>query len=281
MSNRGRLDDKACIITGSSSGIGRGIAELFAREGASVVIADIQEQKGQEVAGLITAGGGKASFFRLDVSDETSWKGIIDCTLKTYSKLDVLVNNAGIGFVKPILDTTIAEWRRVMAINAESVFLGIKSAVPAMKRNGNRGGSIINISSNIVYVPSATQGAYCSSKGAVGSFSKVAAIEFAQDNIRVNTVYPGFVRTAILDVAFQEAEKAGRSREELLRLFGDSNLVGRVGEPIDLAYPILFLASDESGFVTGSDFVIDGGEVWKRGGAADAAAKDTKDSVAS
>ncbi len=275
MSNRGRLEDKVCIVTGASSGIGRGIAELFAREGGSVIIADIQEQKGRETAEAITAEGGVASFCRLDVSDEASWRNIMEYALKSHGQLDVLVNNAGIGFVKPILDTTLAEWRRVMSINVEGVFLGVKAAVPTMRKNGERGGSIINISSNIVLVPSATQGAYCTSKGAVGPFSKVAAIEFARDNIRVNTVYPGFVQTAILDVAFREAEKAGRTKEELLKMFGESNLVGRVGQPVDLAYPVLYLASDESRFVTGSDFVIDGGEVWKRGGAADAAAKDS------
>ena len=275
MSLSGRLEGKVCIVTGASSGIGRGIAELFARECGSVIIADIQEQRGQEVAQSIAGEQGVASFFRLDVSDEASWQEIIEYTLKTYGRLDVLVNNAGIGFVKPILETTVAEWRRVMKINMEGVFLGVRAAVPAMRRNAGRGGSIINVSSNIVMVPSATQGAYCASKSAVGAFSKVAAIEFAQDNIRVNTVYPGFVETAILDVAFQEAAKAGRNKQELLQMFGESNLMGRVGQPIDIAYPMLFLASDESSFVTGSDFVIDGGESWKRGGASDAAAKDT------
>ena len=275
MSLSGRLEGKVCIVTGASSGIGRGIAELFARECGSVIIADIQEQRGQEVAQSIAGEQGVASFFRLDVSDEASWQEIIEYTLKTHSRLDVLVNNAGIGFVKPILETTVAEWRRVMKINMEGVFLGVRAAVPAMRRNAGRGGSIINVSSNIIMVPSATQGAYCASKSAVGAFSKVAAIEFAQDNIRVNTVYPGFVETAILDVAFQEAAKAGRNKQELLQMFGESNLIGRVGQPIDIAYPMLFLASDESSFVTGSDFVIDGGESWKRGGASDAAAKDT------
>ncbi|HEX3001752.1 MAG TPA: SDR family oxidoreductase, partial [Methanoregula sp.] len=182
------------------------------------------------------------------------------------------VNNAGIGFLKPIVETTIPEWRNVMATNVESVFLGTKAAVPAMKRNG--GGSIINISSNIVYVPSAMNAAYCTSKGAVASFSKVAAIELAGDGIRVNTIFPGFVRTAILDVAFKKAEEAGRTKEELLSMFGESNLVRRMGEPIDIAYPVVFLASDESAFVTGSDFVIDGGEVWKRGGGTDNALGD-------
>lgn len=274
MTNRGRLEGKVCIVTGSTSGIGRGIAELFAQEGASVVIAARREEEGTKVVKGITDRGGRASFFRLDVADEASWKAIVDYTLKTYQKLDVLVNNAGIGFLKPIAETTIPEWRSVMATNVESVFLGTKTAVPAMQRNGKKGGSIINISSNIVYVPSAMNAAYCTSKGAVASFSKVAAVELAADHIRVNTVFPGFVRTAILDVAFKKAEEAGRTKDELLAMFGESNLIGRVGEPVDLAYPVLFLASDESTFVTGSDFVIDGGEVWKRGGGTDEALAD-------
>ena len=276
MANHGRLEGKICIVTGSTSGIGRGIAELFAREGASVIIAARREDEGARVVKGITDNGNIASFFQLDVTNESSWQGIIDYTLKTYKRLDVLVNNAGIGFLRPIVETTIPEWRNVMATNVESVFLGVKTAVPVMKLNGKRGGSIINISSNIVYVPSAMNSAYCTSKGAVAAFSHVAAVELAKDNIRVNTVYPGFVNTAILDVAYQKAAETGRTKEELLAMFGQSNLVGRIGEPIDLAYPVLFLASDESGFVTGSDFVIDGGEVWKRGGADDALAKDAR-----
>ena len=186
----------------------------------------------------------------------------------------MLVNNAGIGFLKPIVETTIPEWRNVMATNVESVFLGTKTAVPVMQQNGEAGGSIINISSNIVYVPSAMNGAYCTSKGAVAAFSKVAAVELAKDNIRVNTVFPGFVRTAILDVAYRKAAEAGRTKEDLEAMFSESNLVGRMGEPIDIAYPVVFLASDESSFVTGSDFVIDGGEVWKRAGGSDEALTD-------
>ncbi len=277
MADKGRLSGKVCIVTGSTSGIGRGIAELFAREGASVVIAARRADAGEEVVKEIQEKGGVASFFRLDVTDESSWDTIIGYTVQTYQKLDVLVNNAGIGFLKPIVETTIPEWRNVMATNVESVFLGTRAAVPAMKRNGTKGGSIINISSNIVFVPSAMNAAYCTSKGAVAAFSRVAAVELAKDSIRVNTVFPGFVRTAILDVAFEKAAGAGRTREELLAMFAESNLVGRVGDPVDLAYPVVFLASDESGFVTGSDFVIDGGEVWKRGGGSDEAlAKDAR-----
>lgn len=265
MSAQGRIKDKVCIVTGASSGIGKGVAELLANEGGKVVIADIQEEKGKEVEQEIKAKGQSASFFKLDVSDENAWKNIVDFTLSTYKGLDVLVNNAGIGFVKSILDMTLAELRRVMAINVEGVFLGTKYAVPAMKRN-KEGGSIINISSNMIYIPMKRQSAYCMSKTSVAMFTRISAMEFAPDRIRVNTVYPGFTDTAILDVAFREAEKLGKTKDEMMQMFGQANLVGYVGKPIDIAYSILFLASDESKFVTGSDFVIDGGEVWQRGG---------------
>jgi NAD(P)-dependent dehydrogenase (short-subunit alcohol dehydrogenase family) len=271
-----RLEGKACIVTGSTSGIGRGIAEVFAREGGRVVVAARREELGAEVVNGIRDRGGVATFCRLDVADEASWQACVDFAVETFGRLDVLVNNAGIGFTKPLLETTVDEWRRVMATNVESVFLGVRTAVPAMRRNGDRGGSIVNISSNIVYVPSAMQAAYCTSKGAVAAFTKVAAIEFAPDGIRVNTVMPGYVRTPILDGAFAMAGEAGRSREEVMDLFNQSNLLGRIGEPIDLAYPVLFLASDEASFVTGAEFVIDGGEVWKRGGAEEAAARDAR-----
>jgi NAD(P)-dependent dehydrogenase (short-subunit alcohol dehydrogenase family) len=153
-----------------------------------------------------------------------------------------------------------------MAINTEGVFLGVKYAVPAMKKNNEKGSSIINVSSNMIYTPMRRQSAYCMSKSSVDIFSRIAAMEFAADNIRVNTVYPGFTETAILDIAFKEADKLGKSKDNMMKMFGQSNLLGFVGKPLDIAYSVLFLASDESRFVTGSDFVIDGGEVWQRGG---------------
>jgi NAD(P)-dependent dehydrogenase (short-subunit alcohol dehydrogenase family) len=269
-----RLRDKVCIITGASSGIGKAIAELFADEGGKVILADIQEGKGKGAADLISARGGIAFFHRLDVTDEASWQSIVEFALKTYGKLDVLVNNAGINIMNPILDTTLSDWRKVMAINAEGPFLGVKHAVPAMKKNGKKGGSIINISSNIVLAPAPNNSAYISSKAAVCYFTKAASIEFARDRIRINNIYPGFVQTPILEVAFQQAEKAGRSREDVLELIAQSNLLNQVGQPLDLAYPVLFLASDEAAYVTGADFVIDGGEVWQRGGINQAIEKD-------
>ena len=266
MSNQGRLADKVSIITGASSGIGKGIAELFAREGSKVIVADIQEDKGKSIVDQIVSCGGTASFFKLDVTDENTWKNIVDYAVSAYKKLDILINNAGIGFAKSILDMTLPELRRVMAINMEGVFLGVKYAVPAMKKNGVKGGSIINISSNMIYIPMKKQSAYCMSKSSVGIFTKVAALEFAPDKIRVNTVYPGFTETAILDIAFKDAAKIGKSKEEMMGLFGQANLLGYVGKPLDIAYSVLFLASDEASYVTGSDFVIDAGEVLQRGG---------------
>ena len=265
MSSQGRIMDKVCIVTGASSGIGKGIAELFAEEGASVILTDVQEKMGREVAEQIKSKGHTASFFKVDVTDEIAWINVVEYALATYKKLDVLVNNAGIGFAKSILDMTLTELRKVMAINMEGVFLGVKHSVPAIKKNGERGGSIINISSNMIYIPMKRQAAYCMSKSSVGMFTKVAAMEFAPDRIRVNTVYPGFTETAILDVAFKEAEKLGKGREEMMAMFGQSNLLGYVGKPVDIAHPVLFLASDEGRYVTAADFVVDGGELWQRG----------------
>jgi NAD(P)-dependent dehydrogenase (short-subunit alcohol dehydrogenase family) len=266
MSTGGRIKDKVCIVTGASSGIGKGIAELFAQEGATVVLTDIQEEKGKQAAEEIKSKGYKASFFNQDVSNENTWANLMEYTLNNHKKLDVLVNNAGIGFVKSISEMTLADLRKVLSINLESVFLGCKHGAETMKRSQVRGGSIINISSNMIYAPMKKQSAYCMSKTGVAIFTRVAAMEFAKDGIRVNTVYPGFTETAILDVAFREAEKLGKTRDEMFEMFGQANLLGYVGKPLDIAYSVLFLASDEARYVTGADFVIDGGEVWQRGG---------------
>ncbi|MDQ7823694.1 MAG: glucose 1-dehydrogenase [Candidatus Eremiobacteraeota bacterium] len=256
-----RLQGKVCIITGSSGGIGKGIAELLAGEGAKVIIADILEEKGHEAVKEITAQGGTASFRKLDVSDGESWQGAVDHAIAAYGRLDILVNNAGIAFSKPIIDMSLQEWRRVMAVNLDGVFLGIKHSVPAMKRNGAQGGAIVNISSNYVFVPGKGQAAYCASKSGVNAVTKVAAIEYAHDHIRVNTIYPGFVDTPMFD---QVCSQFGKSKEEMLSIMARTVLLNRVGKPIDIARAVLFLASEDSDFVTGAELTVDGGEVIKR-----------------
>lgn len=249
-----RLEEKVAIVTGGASGIGKGISRVMAAHGAKVIVADLQEDKGKETCEEIAADGGEASFFKLDVSSEDNWIEVIRFCENTFGRLDTLVNNAGIAFSKGILDMTLQELRRVMSINLEGVFLGIKHSVPLIKKNGSCGGSIINISSNFIYIPSKTQAAYCASKSGVGSITKVASIEFAGDQIRVNTIYPGTVATGIL----------GPGAEQVYEMFAKTTLSGRVGKPEDIAYPVLFLASDESKWITGQDFIIDGGEVVKR-----------------
>lgn len=251
-----RLDEKVCIVTGASSGIGKGIAGVMAKNGATVIVADLQEKPGKEACEEINYRGGSSEFYRLDVSNEDNWKGIIDFCEENYGKLDVLVNNAGIAFIKPILEMTLHELRRVLSVNLEGVFLGMKYAAPLMMKNGEKGGSIINISSNYVQIPSKTQAAYCASKSGVSSMTKVAALEFADSHIRVNTIYPGTVATKILG--------EGPMGAEIMKLFAKTTLAGRVGKPEDIAYAVVFLASDESEWVSGTDFIIDGGEVVRR-----------------
>jgi len=261
MEKKRRLENKACIVTGSAGGIGKGIAEALAGEGAQVVIADIQEDKGKETAENIKSRGGNALFMRLDVADEGSWSAAVEYAVKSFGKLDVLVNNAGIAFSRLILDMTLQEWRKIMAVNLDSVFLGIKQAAPAMRKNRGQGGAIVNISSNYVFIPGKAQSAYCASKSGVAAVTKVAAIEFAADNIRVNTIYPGFVDTPMFESV---CRKFGKSNEEMLSIMARGVLLGRVGKPVDIANAVLYLVSDEAQFVTGTELTVDGGEVIKR-----------------
>ena len=234
---------------------------MLAGEGAHVIIADIQEEMGKATAATIKSRGDDALFKKLDVTDEDSWSTVVDCALKTFKRLDVLVNNAGIAFSKPIIDMTLQEWRKIMAVNLESVFLGIKHTAPAMRKNQGCGGAIVNISSNYVFVPGKAQAAYCASKSGVGSITKVAAIELAADNIRVNTIYPGFVDTPMFDSV---CRKFGKSKEEMLSIMARGVLLGRVGKPVDIANAVLYFASDDAQFVTGTELTVDGGEVIKR-----------------
>jgi len=256
-----RLLNKACIITGSAGGIGKGIAEVLAEEGAQVIVADVQEDKGRETVSAIKSRGGNALFVKLDVTDEASWGAVVDSAVKNFGKLDVLVNNAGIAFSKFIVDMSVQEWRKVLAVNLDSVFLGIKHAAPAIKKNGTKGGAIVNISSNYVFVPGKMQAAYCASKSGVASVTRVAAIELAQDNIRVNTIYPGFIDTPMFDSVCSKFKK---SKEEMLAIMARGVLLGRVGKPVDIANAVLYLASDDAQFVTGTELTVDGGETIKR-----------------
>ncbi len=248
----GRVEDKVAIVTGAASGIGRGCAELLAREGARVVLTDVNEAGGRDAAKAI---GGDAVFVRHDVADEGAWREVIQATLDRFGRLDVLVNNAGIIVVADVETTTVEQWRRVMAVNAEGVFLGCKHAIPAMRRGG--GGSIVNISSTAGLVGTAPFAAYSASKGAVRILTKTVAAHCRDkgDGIRCNSVHPGGVDTPLVrDIGQQRG--AGISDVE------DMAAPGRAigyGQPADIAHLVLYLASDESRFMTGSELAIDGG----------------------
>lgn len=248
-----RVKGKVALVTGAASGIGEAIAKLLAKEGARVVVADIDEAKGKKVVEEIEKDGGFSVFMRLDVSKEEEWQKVSEEILDRFGKLDILVNNAGIMLRKSIEEMTLAEWRRVMSINLDGVFLGTKYGIKAMK---NKGGSIINISSavGIIGTPDDTS-AYIASKGAVRLFTKAAALECSKAghnyNIRVNSVHPGVIVTPMTQ-SMMEDEKL---KERLI----ERHPIGFLGDPIDIAYAVLYLASDESRFVTGAEFVVDGG----------------------
>ena len=245
-----RLEGKVAFISGGAQGMGAAEARLFAAEGAMVAIGDVLEEEGRRVAAQIGEAGGKAIFLALDVTSESQWQDAIAATVAEFGKLDILVNNAGIGGHGTVENTTVADWDRVMDINAKGVFLGTKSAIPELRRAG--GGSIINISSQLGLVGvdnSSPQ--YQASKGAVRLLTKSTAIQYAGEGIRANSVHPGPIVTPMTE--------AGRADPERNELTLSRIPLGRHGEPGDVAYGVLFLASDESSFMTGSELVSDGG----------------------
>ncbi|ABX31453.1 short-chain dehydrogenase/reductase SDR [Petrotoga mobilis SJ95] len=245
----GRLEGKVAIITGAARGMGRAEAELFAKEGAKVVVADILEKEAKEVADKINKDGYEAMAVKLDVTKADEWKKVVDQVTEKWGKVDVLVNNAGIFPRSGVEDASEEEWDRVMNVNAKSQFLGIKYVLPAMKKATK--GSIINISSIYGLIGSGAAVAYHASKGASRLLTKTVAAELAKYNIRVNSVHPGVIRTPMTD----ELLKDEQSAKGIL----GTTVLGRPAEPEEVAYGALFLASDESSFMTGSELVIDGG----------------------
>ena len=245
-----RLAGKVALVSGGARGMGAAEARLFATQGAKVVIGDVLETEGRQTEADINASGGEALFVRLDVTSEANWQQVIAAAISHFGKLDVLVNNAGISAKGMVEDTTVEDWNRVMDINAKGVFLGTKAAIPAMCQAG--GGSIINISSQLGLVGvdnSSPQ--YQASKGAVRLLTKATAIQYARDGIRVNSVHPGPIATPMTE--------ARRADPDTYKLTVSRIPLGRYGQPEDVAYGVLYLASDESAFVTGSELVIDGG----------------------
>jgi 3(or 17)beta-hydroxysteroid dehydrogenase len=252
----GRLGDKVAIVTGSAEGIGKATAELFAREGAKVVVADINHDKGTRTAEEITEKGGEAVFIYLDVTSERDWQSVMEETVRKYGKLNILVNNAGISRIGDIEKTTLEGWNATMAINATGVFLGTKYAIMTMRKNAELC-SIVNRSSIDGLVAEPDLFAYCASKGAVTTMTKSAALSCAARGykIRINSVHPAYVHTSMTK---GEAAGYGLSEEEYVERMKAIHPIG-IGEPLDVAFMDLYLASDESKWVTGAAFTIDGG----------------------
>ena len=251
----GRVANKVALITGAAQGLGAAISAMLANEGASVVLTDINIDGAREQANAINdLHPGRAIALEHDVTDAEQWSSVVDKTKETFGGLNILVNNAGIGSMGNVIEESFENWRHVHAVDLDSVFLGCKTAIPLMEASG--GGSIINISSISGIIAGHNLAAYNSAKAAVRHLSKSVALHCAraQNNIRSNSVHPVFVDTPILD-----GMSRGEAREETLRKLGRQIPIGRVAEPDDVAYAVLYLASDESGFVTGSELVIDGG----------------------
>ena len=247
----GKLDGKVALISGGARGQGAAEAHTFAREGARVVFGDVRDDDGKKVEAAIRDAGGDAVYVHLDVAKEADWQSAVKTTVDRHGKLDILINNAGIVIPRvPIDERTVEEWDRVMAINARGVFLGTKHAIPAMRRSG--GGSIVNISSVAGIGQSLHQEpAYAASKGAVRIFTKVTASQHAKDGIRCNSVHPGPVDTEMFHSAFPDADALKRRLQRIP--------MQRMGTVDEIVAAVLFLASDDSSYISGAELVIDGG----------------------
>lgn len=250
----GRVDNKVAIVTGAAKGIGRATAELLAREGAQVAVTDVDDDAGHDVVAAIRAAGATARYWHLDVSQEAAVKRVIDAIAEAFGGIDVLVNNAGIsGVDAPTHEVSEDEWDQVMAINVKGVFFCTKHAIPHLKRRERA--SIINLSSVYGIVSAPDIPPYHASKGAVRLMTKTDALTYARDQIRVNSVHPGFIWTPMVEEYLEEQGDVEAARAATAK----AHPLGHIGEPDDVAHAILYLAADESKFVTGAEFVIDGG----------------------
>ena len=246
-----RLDGKVAFISGGARGMGATEAKLFASEGAAVVFGDVLEKEGRRTEAEIIDSGGKGIFIHLDVASEKSWEKAISTTIDKFGKLNILVNNAGVSGRALIEDTSVEEWDRIMDVNAKGTFLGTKAALPELKKAD--GASIINISSQLGIVGSdlGVSAAYQASKGAVRLLTKATALEYASEGIRCNSVHPAPVNTELTTVSRENPEVFAKTKSNIP--------LGRFAEPMEIAKAVLYLASDESSFMTGSELVVDGG----------------------
>jgi len=256
----GRVEGKVALVTGGASGIGRGCAEKLAAEGAVVVVTDVQDAKGGEVVAAIEKAGGKASYLHHDATDETDWDSVIGQIKARHGRLDILVNNAGIAIPGSVIEMSLADWRKQTAINLDGVFLGCKHAIPLMRASG-QGGSIINMSSVAGLKGSAILAGYCATKGGVRLFTKSVAMECAnaKDGIRVNSVHPGIIETPIWLSIINPGDPGTNTPPDLDAMTQLAVPLGVKGYPEDIANGVLWLASDQSRYVTGAELVIDGG----------------------
>jgi meso-butanediol dehydrogenase/(S,S)-butanediol dehydrogenase/diacetyl reductase len=247
-----KLSGKACIVTGGASGIGRATAVAFAREGARVTVADFNAAGGEETAETIRTAGGEAIFVKSDVAEEADCRQVVGATVEAFGRVDVLFNNAGINPMEgSVVDMSVADWRRVLAVNVDSIFFCSRFAIPEMRRTG--GGRIINTASPASFKGWPGNAAYITSKGAVLSLTRAMAMDLAKDNIRVNALVPGLIMTGIgRDFLAAQADPAAVAA---------SNPMGRPGEPEEVAPLVVYLASDECTFSTGASFFADGGEL--------------------
>jgi 3(or 17)beta-hydroxysteroid dehydrogenase len=263
----GRVAGKVAIVTGAASGIGAACARGLAREGARVVLTDIAQAEAESAAAGIARENGTALALRHDVTAEKDWAAVIEATIERFGHLDVLVNNAGIASRGSLLDTTLDDWRALMRVNLDVVFLGTRAAIGAMQAAGRPAhhlGSVINMSSVLGLVGGAGVAAYSASKGAVRLFTKAVALECAERGwrVRVNSVHPGYISTTLLETALaRRASLEGADIGALRAQLVERHPLGRLGTPEDVASGVVYLASDESAFVTGCELVIDGGPV--------------------
>ncbi len=250
-----RLEGKVAVVTGGSLGIGKATCKILAKEGAKVAITDILDEEGKQLEEEIGSDGNTAKYWNLDVSNEKNVQKVFSEVKNEFGKINVLVNNAGIsGVNKPTHEITEEEWDKVMNINVKGVFFCTKHIIPYMREN--KGGSIINLSSIYGIIGAPDIPPYHASKGAVRIMTKTDALNYAVEKIRVNSVHPGFIWTPLVEAMGKESEEG---LEEFRKNLNSMHPIGHVGEPDDIAYGIVYLASDEAKFITGSELVIDGG----------------------
>lgn len=251
-----RVKNKVALITGGASGLGKSSAVLMAREGAKIVITDLNEDQGNETVETIKKNGGEAIFIKHDVSNEKDWQKVMQATYKQFGKLNIVANSAGIGVGGNVEEVSLEDWRKLMSINLDGVFLGTKYGIENIRKSGEHG-SIINFSSIEGLVGDPNLPAYNASKGAVTIFTKSAALHCAKQGygIRINSIHPGYIWTPMVENYL----KAQGNVEEGRKVLNSMHPVGHIGEPDDIGYGVLYLASDESKFMTGAALVIDGG----------------------